>query len=223
MGPDAGKRPGTFDFLGFTHHFGRSRKGKPTVRRKTAKDRFRRSLKRVAQWCREHRHDDLRVQQKVLAQKLRGHHGYFGIVGNYAAMRCFLNEVQLVWCKWIRPLSGGRCRSISLSEPNALDLSTRDRLRRPVVELRRLRARVTGNLGRRLDASATGHVRRDPRRPEAVVAHQHPVDTLPPSQQRISNMSLHQRISLASVTILPWCERLRRHATVAAGVLRRWA
>jgi len=113
VGPDAGKRPGTFDFLGFTHHWGRSRKGKPTVRRKTAKDRFRRSLKRVAEWCREHRHDDLRVQQKALAQKLRGqqkalaqklrgHYGYFGIVGNYPATRRLLNEVQLVWCKWIQ-------------------------------------------------------------------------------------------------------------------------
>ena len=102
VGPDAVKRPGTFDFLGFTHYWGRSRKGKPLVRRKTAKDRFRRSLRQVARWCRWHRHDDLRVQQKTLSQKLRGHYGHFGIVGNGKAMQRFLEEVQLVWCKWIQ-------------------------------------------------------------------------------------------------------------------------
>jgi len=101
-GPGAAKRAETFDFLGFTHYWGRSRKGKPLVRRKTAKDRFRRSLKQVARWCRWHRHDDLRVQQKALSQKLRGHYGYFGIIGNGKAMKRFLEEVQLVWCKWIQ-------------------------------------------------------------------------------------------------------------------------
>ena len=101
-GPGAAKRAETFDFLGFTHYWGRSRKGKPLVRRKTAKDRFRRSLKQVARWCRWHRHDDLRVQQKTLSQKLRGHYGHFGIVGNGKAMQRFLEEVQLVWCKWIQ-------------------------------------------------------------------------------------------------------------------------
>ena len=49
-------RPGTFDFLGFTHYWGRTLKGNWTVKRKTAKDRFRRSLKSIARWCREHRH-----------------------------------------------------------------------------------------------------------------------------------------------------------------------
>jgi RNA-directed DNA polymerase len=102
VGPAASLRSGTFDFLGFTHHWGCSRKGKLIVRRKTAKDRFSRSLKQIAQWCRWHRHDDLRVQQKALAQKLLGHYGYFGIVGNTSAMKRFLREVQLVWCKWIQ-------------------------------------------------------------------------------------------------------------------------
>lgn len=53
-------RPGTFDLLGFTHYWGKSRAGKWIVRRSTAKDRFRRALRRVTDWCRKHRHDDLR-------------------------------------------------------------------------------------------------------------------------------------------------------------------
>ncbi len=71
VGPGAGKRSETFDFLGFTHYWGRSHGGKLLVRRETAKDRFRRSLKGIARWCRWHRHDDLRVQQKALSEVTR--------------------------------------------------------------------------------------------------------------------------------------------------------
>ncbi len=52
-----GEKPATFDFLGFTHIGARSRKGKFTVHVKTIAKRFRRGLKAVADWCREHRHD----------------------------------------------------------------------------------------------------------------------------------------------------------------------
>ena len=97
----APRRPGTFDLLGFTHYWGKSRSGKWIVRRSAAKDRFRRALRRVADWCRKHQHDDLRVQQQVLAQKLRGHYGYFGITGNSKALQRFLYEVTRVWRKWL--------------------------------------------------------------------------------------------------------------------------
>ncbi len=102
VGPDASARPGSFDFLGFTHYWGKSRKGKWIAYRRTARDRFRRALKQVAQWCQRHRHDDLRVQQRILAWKLRGHFGYYGIVGNFAALQRFHREVERVWCKWLR-------------------------------------------------------------------------------------------------------------------------
>ena len=94
-------RPGTFDLLGFTHFWGKSRSGKWLVRRSTAKDRFRRAIKRVADWCRWHRHDDVREQQRTLAQKLRGHFGYFGITGNYEALQRFWLEVRRAWQRWL--------------------------------------------------------------------------------------------------------------------------
>jgi group II intron reverse transcriptase/maturase len=97
----AARRPGVFDFLGFTHFWGKSRLGKWLVMRSTAKDRFRRALARVADWCRKHRHDDLREQQQALAQKLRGHFGYFGIIGNYEALDRFLYEVRRAWQRWL--------------------------------------------------------------------------------------------------------------------------
>jgi group II intron reverse transcriptase/maturase len=97
----ANGRPGTFDLLGFTHFWGKSRTGKWLVRRSTAKDRFRRAVTRVAKWCRKHRHDDVRAQQHALAQKLRGHFGYYGITGNFEALQRFRQAVQRAWQKWL--------------------------------------------------------------------------------------------------------------------------
>ena len=50
---DACSRPGTFDLLGFTHYWAKSRKGYWVVKQKTAADRFRRTLRRIAEWCRD--------------------------------------------------------------------------------------------------------------------------------------------------------------------------
>ena len=97
----ANEGPGTFDLLGFTHHWGKARSGKWVVKRKTAKDRFRRALKRVAEWCREHLHDEVRAQQEALGRKLRGHFGYYGITGNSKAIALFLFKVTKVWHKWL--------------------------------------------------------------------------------------------------------------------------
>lgn len=93
--------PGSFDFLGFTHHWGLSRRGSWIVKRRTAKDRFSRALHRVRQWCRAHRHDPLHAQQKALAQKLRGHYGYFGVTSNYPALARFYRETRHAWRKWL--------------------------------------------------------------------------------------------------------------------------
>ncbi len=100
-GGDSTGRPGTFDLLGFTHFWGKSRTGKWTVKRSTAKDRFRRALVRVADWCRRHRHDDVREQWRALVRKVAGHYGYFGIIGNFVALQRFRDGVRRVWRKWL--------------------------------------------------------------------------------------------------------------------------
>lgn len=41
----------TFDFLGFTHYWGKSKRGYDTVKRKTAKDRMSRTLKAMKRYC----------------------------------------------------------------------------------------------------------------------------------------------------------------------------
>ena len=67
-----GPRRGTFDLLGFTHFWGRSRKQRWTVKRKTAKSRFSRTLKRFSEWCRLNRHLPVMTQHKKLSQALKG-------------------------------------------------------------------------------------------------------------------------------------------------------
>jgi RNA-directed DNA polymerase len=97
----ARSRPGTFDLLGFTHYWARSRKGYWVVKQKTAKDRLRRALKRVADWCRRHRHEPVREQWAALRRKLLGHFGYFGITGNYPALHNFWRRVIGAWQVWL--------------------------------------------------------------------------------------------------------------------------
>jgi len=94
-------RSGTFDFLGFTHFWGLSRKGKWVVKRRTARDRFTRALRRVTEWCRLNRHQPVAEQHKALVQKLRGHFGYYGIIGNYEALHRFWENTKHAWRKWL--------------------------------------------------------------------------------------------------------------------------
>jgi RNA-directed DNA polymerase len=99
--PNGGGEPGSFDLLGFTHYWGRSRRGDWVIKRKTAKGRFGRALRRVAEWCRKVRHLPIAEQHQGLVQRLRGHYGYYGITGNSQPLRRFRYEVGLVWRKWL--------------------------------------------------------------------------------------------------------------------------
>lgn len=94
-------RPGTFDLLGFTHYWGRSRKGKWVVKRKTAKSRFSRAQSRLWQWMRVHRHEPIGKQHEALSRKLRGHDAYYGITGNYPSLARMRYWVERGWRKWL--------------------------------------------------------------------------------------------------------------------------
>jgi group II intron reverse transcriptase/maturase len=101
------EKPGTFDFLGFTHHWGRSRRGKWVVKRRTAKDRLQRALCSVGEWCRRHRHLPIGVQAAKLAVKLRGHYQYYGVSGNDDQLRRLWRETHRLWRKWLNRRTRG--------------------------------------------------------------------------------------------------------------------
>jgi RNA-directed DNA polymerase len=100
-GQDGSQRERSFALLGFTHFWGRSRKGRWVVQRKTAKDRFTRALREIGHWCRSHRHWPVATQQAALRRKLQGHYAYYGITGNGRALVRFLHEVRRLWRKWL--------------------------------------------------------------------------------------------------------------------------
>jgi group II intron reverse transcriptase/maturase len=94
-------RPGTFNLLGFTHYWARSRNGYWVVKLKTAKDRFTRAVRSIDHWCRDNRHLPIQEQHKKLNEKLRGHYAYYGVTGNSAALSRFLHEVGPRWRRWL--------------------------------------------------------------------------------------------------------------------------
>jgi group II intron reverse transcriptase/maturase len=103
-----GKRPETFDFLGFTHLCARNRKGKFAVHVRTIAKRLRRGLKAIADWCKQHRHEPVSEQQKALNAKLRGHYQYYGRPSNYCCIMQFYRRVRRIWREWLSRRTRGR-------------------------------------------------------------------------------------------------------------------
>ena len=111
----------SFDLLGFTHYWGRTRRGVWTLKRKTAKDRFARALRSIQHWCRGHRHEPLEEQHLTLSRKLRGHYAYYGISGNSRAIATFRFRVERMWIKWL----GRRSQRARLNWDRAASLVAR--------------------------------------------------------------------------------------------------
>lgn len=103
-GPSA--KPGSFDFLGFTHYWGSSRNGRSIHKLKTAKDRLARSCRAVWEWCRKHLHLSIPEQCRWLNWKLRGHYGYYGVSHNLRALRQYYLRVRWTWRRWLNRRGG---------------------------------------------------------------------------------------------------------------------
>lgn len=93
--------PRSFDFLGFNHHWGRSRHGRWAVQQTTARSRLARTLHRISQWCRHNRHLHLAEQHRHLARQLQGHDAYFGLRGNHRALEKLRYGVARIWRRWL--------------------------------------------------------------------------------------------------------------------------
>jgi len=98
----------TFNFLGFTHVWVTSEKGRAMVRQLTAKDRVARTLKAISQVCRNMRTRPLRDQHQRLSRMLKGHYAYFGISGNYERLATLPYQVARIWRKWLSRRSNER-------------------------------------------------------------------------------------------------------------------
>lgn len=96
----------SFDFLGFTHFLGRSRKGKEILKRKTRSDKLRLSLEKVQVWIKKNRHRKLKELIFELNLKLRGHYNYYGITFNSRGIHGFYYQVRRILQKWLNRRGG---------------------------------------------------------------------------------------------------------------------
>jgi len=90
-----------FAFLGFEFRWGKDRKGKEHLKRRTARQKLRSALKRFTAWCKAHRHLRLPVLLKRLNAKLRGYSNYYGVHGNAASLKQFCNRAMRILLKWL--------------------------------------------------------------------------------------------------------------------------
>lgn len=98
----------SFSFLGFEYRWMKDRKGKPRVKRKTQRKKFRASLKRFQVWVRTHRSMPLRKLMPIVNMKLRGHYNYYGVRGNYLSLREFFRRATEILFKWLNRRSQRR-------------------------------------------------------------------------------------------------------------------
>jgi group II intron reverse transcriptase/maturase len=92
---------GTFDFLGLTHYWTRSRRGFWVLKRRTARKRLRRTKKALWRWCRANRHAPVKYQYQMLCLKLRGHFQYYGIRGNVRLLEEVRRYTEQAWRYWL--------------------------------------------------------------------------------------------------------------------------
>lgn len=93
--------PPSFNFLGFTHYWAQSRRGRWVIKRKTIAKRLARKLHEIWLWCRQNRHEPIEYQQKRLASRLTGYYNYHGIICNYDALAKLFRGVRRAWRYWL--------------------------------------------------------------------------------------------------------------------------
>jgi RNA-directed DNA polymerase len=101
FGRNGGPYNGRFDFLGFEYRWEPDRKGRPTVKRRTARKKLQGAVQRMGDWLQTHRHWKLPDLMKTLAAKLRGHWNYYGVIGNSQSLNQYYYLSKGLLHKWL--------------------------------------------------------------------------------------------------------------------------
>jgi group II intron reverse transcriptase/maturase len=99
--------PETFNFLGFTHSCGKTRKGHFTILRQTMRQRRQAKLRALREELRRRMHMPLEEQGTYLRAVLAGHFRYYGVPMNGRALGAFRMAVGRLWWKTLRRRSQG--------------------------------------------------------------------------------------------------------------------
>jgi RNA-directed DNA polymerase len=97
-----------FEFLGFEFSWGKAESGKPQIKRRTSRKKFRKSLKNFKQWCKENRGLKIKEMIEKLNKKLRGYYEYYGMIGNSSSLRKFFKALEIMLKKWLNRRSQRR-------------------------------------------------------------------------------------------------------------------
>jgi group II intron reverse transcriptase/maturase len=97
-----GPKPGTFNFLGFTHSCGKTRKGWFVVLRQTMRKRLQAKLKALKEELRRRMHWPIPEQGAYLRSVVAGHVRYYGVPNNGASLGLFRKVVGWLWWRALK-------------------------------------------------------------------------------------------------------------------------
>jgi group II intron reverse transcriptase/maturase len=102
-----GGAPETFNFLGFTHSCGTTRKGGFTVLRQTMRTRWQGKLREVKAELKRRLHDPIPELGAYLRSVVQGHVRYYGVPMNGPALGAFRYAIGRLWWRVLRRRSQG--------------------------------------------------------------------------------------------------------------------
>ena len=102
--------PETFDFLGFTHACGTTRKGKFTIKRISATKKTKAKLTELKDELKRMMHCDLAAVGSWLSSVYRGWCQYYAVPGNYKRLQQFRTALQDIWYRVLLRRSQRACR-----------------------------------------------------------------------------------------------------------------
>jgi len=98
-------KPETFDFLGFTHYCGVSRKGAFAPKVKTARKRMKRALHAMNEYMKKNRSKPLKLFWEMTAMKVRGHYQYYSVSDNSDRINMFYQKTRKLAFMWLNKRS----------------------------------------------------------------------------------------------------------------------
>jgi RNA-directed DNA polymerase len=95
-------KPESFNFLGFSFIYGKSRQGFFLLKRKSRRDRMRAKLQAIKQELRRRMHQPIPVQGKWLRQVVNGYFNYHAVPTNGRALSAFRSYIIELWRRSLR-------------------------------------------------------------------------------------------------------------------------
>ena len=154
--------------------WGKDRKGKDHLKRRTARKKLRTSLQRFTAWCKENRHLRVPGLFKRLNAKLRGYDNYDGVHGNAASLQEVFNSAIRILLKWLNR----RSQRHSYTWPGSQEVLERFQVARPrsvgQPKTRQATLKTSADLRKRVFLKSPVREHRTPGSVRGVSGNRHP-------------------------------------------------